>query len=138
MGKLIGAKQLHKRYDALAHAPDDLAHDWADDVAEELRARIPVKTGATRDSVRVEKVDREGAQVVASPVVFILDAGAKAHTEVPVKATVLRWGTGAPTFRPRVKHPGVRGRRFRQVAADRAFERQHPETLLTRAWNEAA
>lgn len=137
--QLIGAKQLKARLRAMRQVWKPVARRWADETVLEMKPHIPVRTGKTRKSVRRGLVTTKRATVMASRVVDFLDAGTKAHTIVPKKASVLAFDRGGTTiFAKRVNHPQTRGRRFKAAAATRALEKTDALAELTKLWNDAA
>lgn len=137
---LVGLPQLKRRIQAIAKTGDDLGRDWASATVDEMRGRIPSRTGATRESVRVGHYDERGAEVVASPVVYYIDSGTREHEITPKMAKVLRWssGSGRPTFRPSAKIPRQRARPLRDVSARAGLEKTASSDRIVRLWNDAA
>lgn len=137
---LKGAAELRKRIQAVADSGRGLSRDWAEATVDEMRGRIPVRTGATQDSVRVGRTADDGAEVVASPVVYFLDSGTREHEISPKAAKVLRWSGsgGSPIFRPAAKIPRQRPRPIRDVSARAAFAKVGSSDRIVQAWNSAA
>jgi hypothetical protein len=138
---LVGLPQLKKRIQAIAKTGDDLGRDWANATVDEMRGRIPTRTGATRESVRVGHYDERGAEVVASPVVYFLDSGTREHEVTPKIAKALRWSSGPggkPVFSRSAKIPRQRPRPLRDVSARAGLEKTASSDRIVRLWNEAA
>ena len=135
---LHGASELHRRLEAMVGAVDTVAGRWADSTAEGMRARIPRRTGATADSVRVGQSSPHGASVLGSPVVNMLASGTREHEIVPRNARVLRFKSqGRTVFSRRVLHPPTQGDPTIRAAAREALDDSFKGPVLG-AWNGAA
>lgn len=137
--ELIGAPALHRRFAALEEVGSEVGRTWAEQCLEEMRARVPVRTGATRESLHLESADSNGARITGSKVAVILDSGTTSYDVAPVSRRVLRWGgAGLPTFRPRARHPRLRGLNYRRAAAEHAIESERTTSVIVDKWNGAA
>jgi hypothetical protein len=123
----------------VGEAGADIGKDWAEQAIAALRPKIPRVTGKTQESLHVEPAAGDTVRIVGSPVILILDEGAKAHPIVANNAQVLRWSSPkGPVFRARADHPQLRGRHFRGAAAAHALEDVRMDERVVRKWNEAA
>lgn len=136
---LKGGSELRARLRSLKLAFKPLGRDWADDYVRLAKPVIPERTGKTRRSVRRRNATQRKATVVASPIAYIIDAGAKAHAIKPKSGGRLVFQAGGHTiFAKKVDHPGVRARPFRKRIAHEALRRHPMAAAVITAWNEAA
>jgi hypothetical protein len=131
---LQGANELRRRLDAILKAPEQIQRKWAAATAPILRARIPVRRGVTRASVRVGSNNT----VIGNAVVNFLDAGVKAH-DITAKRGTLKFQVGSQTlFRKKVHKPRIAGRPIKKESARQGLEKLQPADQIIRLWNEAA
>jgi len=136
---LKGGPQLRARLRAIGQSFKPLGKDWADEAAQLMRARVPVKTGRLQRSIRRRNASAKKATVVAHYSAYFVDAGTKAHDVEPKKATTLRWNDGGNIrFAKKVHIPRVGPRPFRAQAAREALQRNDPLKNVIEAWNHAA
>lgn len=136
---LQGASQLMARLTAIGGAFDDMGHRWATEDVARLRARIPVRTGKTRASLKVGRADRQRATVVGSAVANILDAGARAHDIDPVHRKILKFEVRGQThFARKIHKPRQEGRHFKAQAGRQALAKVDMAGTLIGRWNGAA
>lgn len=136
---LIGATELVRRVQAVADAGGGLGRRWAEETARQMQERVAVRSGRTRESIHVGEAGASGASVVASPVVFDIDSGSRAHTIEPKTAKVLSWKAGGrPQFARRASIPRIAPRPFRERAAQAAADKTLSSDIFVDAWNGAA
>lgn len=139
MSQLKGADQLRRRINALQKAFKPIGRAWGDRTVEYMKPAIPVRTGATRRSVRVRNNTKRRTTVFASYKTNFIDAGTKAHDEVPKHALTLAFPVGGRTvFSRKVHQRGLRARPFKARAARKALAETPYRDVLTREWNGAA
>jgi len=158
--ELIGAPELHRRLKAIAAigAPGhvgrtSLSSIWAEGAADAARSRVPVRTGATRGSIR-PATRRGSPSVVGKYTVNFIDAGAKAHVEprqpglTPTgrvsrrkrgTGKILTFQVGGQTlFRKKVNKPAIAARPFKVWARDEGLRRLNWTAFVYGIWNKAA
>ena len=156
---LIGADALRRRLKALATVPSttnrqSLPARWQAATVRAARPMIPVRTGATRASIRPGGTRKGNATVVGKYTVNFIDAGSKAHVE-PRQAgltktgrvsrrklgsgKVLKFTSGGQTlFRKRVNKPRIAAHPFKKEAARKGLEHLNWATMIYGLWNKAA
>lgn len=139
MSTLKGGEQLSRRLKALKLAFKPIGRDWADETAQEMRVRVPVKTGRLRGSFRRRNATQKKATVVGHYTAYFVDAGPKPHDIVPKRAKGLVFqGRSGTIFARKVHHRGYRARPFRAAAARAGLRKAPLGDALTKAWNDAA
>lgn len=140
MTTIKGGRELRARLKAISQSFKPIGAKWADDTAKLAKARVPVRTGRLRQSIRRRNATQKRATVVAHYTAFFVDKGPKAHAIKAKRARGLVFeGRGGRTiFAPLVRHPGYHARPFRQKAADEALRRNPMATEVIKAWNQAA
>lgn len=136
---LQGGDALRARLKALRLTFKVYGRTWADATATEARARVPVRTGRLRGSIRRRNATQRRATVVGHYSANFVDAGSKAHDIRAKRSPALIFEAGGRTiFAKKVHKQRIAARRFKRPAADAAL-RKHPmsETLID-LWNEAA
>jgi len=130
---LRGATALHARFRALLRVPDTVEESWAKEAARLIRDQVPQRTGKTARSVRAT---RQG--VTGSPVVTILDQGAKAHTVEARNKQALKFNarTGV-VFSRKARKPQQRGRNFVRPAEREALQKVGSGVIVD-TWNKGA
>jgi len=136
---LKGERQLRARLRALRKVFKPIGKAWAEDTATYSRAHIPVKTGATRKSVRIRNASQKRATVVGRFPVNFIDAGTRAHDERPKRRKAMRYGTGDNVmFAKKVHHPATNARPFKKDAAQYGLRKNPMAVEVIRQWNDAA
>lgn len=94
-------------------------------IQELIRQNAPVRTGALRDSITIERVSTDTVLVGPTvPYAPFVEFGVVAHEIVPVKAQALRFQIdGETVFAKRVLHPGFEGRHFIKQSSEEAIPR---------------
>lgn len=157
---LQGAPELHRRLQAIAAigAPTGpgrttLSSIWAEGAADAARSRVPVRTGATRRSIR-PATRRGNPSVVGFYTVNFIDAGSKAHVE-PRQAGLTKTGRvsrrkvgsgkllkfqvgGKTMFRKKINKPAIAARPFKVWARDEGLRRLDWKAFVYGIWNKAA
>lgn len=94
-------------------------------VQELIRQNSPVRTGALRDSITIERTSVDTVIVgPTAPYAPFVEFGVAAHEIVPVRAEALRFTIdGETVFAKRVMHPGFEGRAFIKQSSEEAIPR---------------
>jgi len=137
---LKGGRELRARLNAISESFKPIGRNWADDTARLARARVPVRTGRLRQSIRRRNASKKRATVVAHYTAFFVDKGPKAHDIKArrAKGLVFEGRGGRTIFAKKVRHRGYAGRPFRAQAAREALDRNPAAEEIIRAWNRAA
>lgn len=136
---LKGAPQLRARLRAVRQVFKPLGRAWADETVRLAKARVPVRTGATQRSIRRRNASLRKASVVGSFVVNFIDAGTKAHDEVPKRAKAMRFQAGGKTvFAKKVHKRATAARPFKKQVARQALQTVDVAGAVIREWNRAA
>jgi len=137
---LKGGPQLRARLKAIRVAFKPIGRTWADGAVDELRQKVPVRTGKTRRSFRVKSATQRKATVVGAFTAYFIDAGPVRHTITAKHAPnlVFQGRSGRTIFAKKVNHPGYRGRPFRGRAAHEALRKNPMAQGIIDQWNRAA
>lgn len=136
---LKGSKELQARLAAIRVVWKPIARKWGSADVEEMRQRVPVRTGRLRKSFRVTSVSGKKVRVGGHFTAYFVDAGPRPH-DIAAKGTgslVFRGRRGL-VFAKRVHHRGYAARPFRQRAAETALDRTNLKQTLIDEWNRAA
>jgi hypothetical protein len=115
-----------------------MARDLGEAMVDAARSRVAVRTGRTRGSIRLGRVNEDGADVVGSAVAVILDRGFKAHT-IRAHGSALRFSQGGRTiFARQADKPPKAGTNFLRAALRDVPRRVKAEDKIVDAWNRAA
>jgi hypothetical protein len=132
---LIGADDLRKRIAAVLTAPEQIQRRWATETVPILRARIPVKTGESRDSVRSGS---KPGTIVGSASINFIDAGVREH-DITARSGVLKFQKGGQTFfRKKVHKPRQAPHPIKADAARDGLEKLDPANTIIDLWNRSA
>ena len=136
---LQGASQFKARLKALRTAFKPYARAVGDTAVPLMRSRIPVRTGKTRNSVRVRNSTERKMTIVANfPAIFI-DKGTKAHDEKPRRFKAIKFeGGNGPVFTKKVHHPRTAAKPFAARSMTEAVRKHPMADELIKAWNAAA
>jgi hypothetical protein len=150
---LKGAPELHRRIKAIVTVPNWVGRQWAEQTTRVAKPMIPVKTGATRASVRPQFKGKQ-ARVVGKYTVNFIDAGAKAHDEPRSRFTktgrlrrgkaagsgkTLKFNSGGMTlFRRKIHKPQQTAHPFKKRAAAEGLRKVSPLREIIARWNRAA
>jgi hypothetical protein len=157
---LLGGAELHKRLKALASVPAASGNAgfgrlWQNATVRAARPMIPVRTGATRASIR-PGLNRKGTvTVVGKYTVNFIDAGSKAHVEprqfskfTPTgriskrkrgSGKVLKFQVGGQTmFRRKVNKPKIAAHPFKKAAGRKGLDAANWSEFIIGLWNKAA
>lgn len=134
-----GVDALERRIRAVGDTAEQVQKDWGDEAVKALRSATPRRTGATQDSIQLDRFGpgANETRITGSPVVIFLDVGTKQHT---VEGSgLLRWqGRDSIVFRKSATIPRQRGRHFRADAARKALEQVDMPAVCVSKWNGAA
>lgn len=136
---LQGKRELTARLKALRGAFKPYARAVGDAAVPLMRSRVPVRTGKTRNSIRVRNsTERRMTIVAAFPAIFI-EKGTKEHNEKPRRFRAIKFeGGSGPVFTKKVHHPRTAAKPFAARSMQEAI-RKHPlGDELIKAWNSAA
>lgn len=134
-----GSPELRARLKAIKVAFKPLGKGWAKDTASYARGHVPLRTGRLQRSIRVKNASQRRATVVGHYSANFVDAGAKAHTEVPRKARNLVFTSqGRTIFSKKVHKPRIAARPFKRRAALEGLRKNPMAEAVVRQWNEAA
>lgn len=136
---LKGKPEFRARLRSIRLAFKPAGRAWGSDAVKELDRRTPRRTGKTATSYRIRNNTQRKTTVVGSYIANFIDAGSKAHTEVPKRAKVLRFQAGGRTvFAKKVHKPRIGPRRFKRAAALAALQKNPLAKELIDQWNKAA
>jgi len=136
---LRGSPELRARLKAIRLVFKDSGRAWADETARIAKPMVPVRTGATRASIRRRNASQRLATVVGNYPVNFIDAGTKAHDIKAKRVSVLKFQTdGGTLFRKKVHKRATTGNRFKARAAQEGLRRVDPLDHMVDLWNEAA
>jgi hypothetical protein len=151
---LQGAPELLRRIRAIKTIFRTAGAAWQDETSRYARAHIPVRTGATRASVRGGTLTGTRAKVVGKYTVNFIDAGSKAHDEPRSRFTktgrlrrgkaagtgkVLKFQRGGQTmFRRKVSKRAIAARPFKKESGREGLRKVALLDRLIKLWNEAA
>ena len=134
-----GISQLQGRLAAIGETFKPYGKKWADTTADEMRHRVPVRTGRLRDSFKRKSATKKRAVVGGHYTSNFVDAGSKAHDIFPKNAPNLVFqAKGRTIFAKKVHKQRIAARPFKRAAALAAI-RKHPlKQELIDQWNKAA
>ncbi len=136
---LKGSPELRARLKALRVTFKPLGKAWAEDTRDAAKRRVRKRTGKTAASFRVRNATQRRATVVGDFVANFIDAGTKAHDEVPKNAQALRYGSqGNTRFARKVHKPRTAAHPFKRASALEGLEKNPMAEAVIRQWNEAA
>ncbi len=139
MSGLKGGAELRKRFRAIGQTFKPYGKLWADEAADEMRRRVPVKTGRLKKSVRRKNATARKATVVAHYTANFVDAGSKAHDIEAKKAGHLIFKEGGRTiFAKKVHKQRIAARPFKAQAAQAALAKHPMSDTMIQLWNRAA
>ncbi len=153
---LQGADGLRRRLHAISApaARNAFARQWQEATVRAAQPMIPVRTGATRASIRPGRTRAGNATVIGRFTINFIDAGSKEHTEPRSRFTatgrlrrgkaagtgkVLKFQAGGQTiFARKVNKRRIAARPFKHAAALKGLETANFATRLLALWNRAA
>ncbi len=137
--QLKGAKELRARLNAIKQTWKPVARKWGKTDVEEMRTKVPVKTGRLRRSFRVTSVSGKRVRVGGHFTGYFVDAGPKPHDITAKRGGHLIFkAQGRTIFARKVHSRGYRARPFRQKAAVEALRKNPMAKELIDLWNKAA
>jgi hypothetical protein len=110
---------------------------WATDTVHLAQQRVPVRTGATRRSIRVRNASQKRAVVVAIWGARFIEGGTRAHDEKPRRKRAMRFHAQGTIFAKRVHKPATRAQPFLKPSAIDALAKNPMAAELIRLWNAA-
>ena len=136
---LQGAQELRRRLKAIRLVFKDAGRDWGDETASQMRRRIPVVTGATRDSIRRTNASQRKAVVGGSYIANFIASGSKAHDITPKNFSTLKFEDGGRTvFARKVHKRAIAGRPFKRASANEGLKKVNLFKRFVDLWNKAA
>jgi hypothetical protein len=137
---LQGADGLRARLAALPGVRLPIGRSWGTETVRQARQRIRVRTGKTRDTLRLASATEEGARIEGSRVAVILDRGAQAHdiSAKPGGTLAFDLPGGLTVFAKKVHKPRQQGDGFLGQSAREGLRKTHMADELVRAWNGAS
>ena len=151
---LQGADALRRRLKAIGNVPREAGRDWQRATVAYARLHIPIRTGATRASIRPGVISQKKVTVVGKYTINFIDAGAKAHEEPRSRFTktgrrrrgkaagtgkVLKFQIGGKTFfRRKVLKRAQAAHPFKHEAADVGLRFSNLGDRIITEWNKAA
>ena len=152
--QLDGAKELQARLAAISDTKQILGTVGLRAVAE-AKALVPRRTGNLGRTIRLGRVDKDSAEVLAGGKLKVgyaaaVEFGTRAHVIRPRRARVLAWGGprtlagglrrgGRPTnFAMKVNHPGSRAKPYLIPGIRKALRDAGIKAHIRDAWNRAA
>lgn len=137
---LKGGPELRARLKAIRLTFKDYGRKWADSTADEMRTRVPRRTGRLYKSIRRKSATQRKATVVAHYSANFVDAGTKAHDIRARKGghLIFQVDGGRTIFARKVHKQRIGPRRFKRASALAAMRRHPPSDELVRLWNDAA
>ena len=137
--RITGTPELKRRLAAIEQTFKPIGRTWADTTAQEMRTAVPVRTGKLRASFRRRNATAKKATVVGNFTAYFVDAGTKAHVEVPKnKPSMVFKVQGRTVFSKKVMHPRTRPQPFRQRSADEGLRKTDMPKQLIDLWNHGA
>lgn len=136
---LKGSRELQARLKAIREVWKPIARKWGRSDVEEMRARVPVRSGRLRKSFRVTSVSGKKVRVGGHFTAYFVDAGPKPHTiTAKGSGSLVFKGRKGTVFAKRVHSRGYRARPFRQRAAEEALRKNPMAQEVIDLWNRAA
>lgn len=137
---LRGGRELKARLKAMQTAWKPIGRKWGRSDVQEMRARVPVRTGRLRKSFRVTSSTGKRVRVGGHFTGYFVDKGPKPHVINPKRPgghLIFRAG-GRTIFARQVHSRGYRGRPFRLRAAQEAMRKNPMAQTVIDEWNRAA
>ena len=101
-----------------------LNEQLAEHAYEEMRKRVPVRTGTLKASIVKHVRDFESIVGPTVPYAIYVEYGTRPHIIRPVNASVLAFEVGGRTiFTPIVRHPGTKPQPFMRETAEEVKKR---------------
>ena len=137
--KVSGTKQLNARLKAIRQTFKPAGKEWAEETVNQMRSRVPQKSGRLHRSFRVKNATQRKATVAGHYTAFFVDKGTVAHVIKPRKSPSLIFRVeGRTIFTKKVNHPRTRAQPFRERASHEALRRRPMAATLIKLWNRAA
>ena len=112
---------------------------WADSTADEMRNRVPRRTGRLAKSFRRKNATQKRATVFGHYTANFVDAGSKAHDIFAKRSPALVFPLeGLTIFARKVHKQRIQARRFKRPAAEAALRKHPMHEALIGEWNRAA
>lgn len=136
---LQGSSELRARLAALRGAGRPIARSLGTETVTQARGRVRVRTGRTRDTLRLGTVTEHAAQILGSAVAVILDRGARERDIEPRARDSLKFTVnGRTVFSKRVHKPRQAGDGFIATSGREAARKAPIADAVIDAWNGAA
>jgi hypothetical protein len=152
--QLDGAEELQRRLAAISDTRQLLGVIALRAVAE-AKALVPRRTGNLGRTIRLGRVDKDSAEVLAGGKLKVgyaaaVEFGTKAHVIRPRRRKALAWGgsrtlagglrkgSRATNFATKVNHPGTRAQPYLIPGIRKALRDAGIKAHIRDAWNRAA
>lgn len=113
--------------------------NWAEDTKNLASSRVKVRTGKTKQSIRVKNASMRRAAVEAREGARFLEGGTQAHTMTVRRFEAMRFNAGGlPRFAKKVRHPGAPKQPFLRNSGADVLHRMPMAQELIKLWNKAA
>lgn len=137
MSSLQGGPELKARLKAIRLTFKQYGRIWSDAAAEDMRRRVPVRTGRLRGSIRRKSATQRRATVVGHYTANFVDAGSKEH-DIEGRPLLIFQSGGRTIFARKVHKQRIGARRFKRPAALEAIRRNPMHETMIDLWNRAA
>jgi len=136
---LKGAPELRRRLKAIKTVFKPVGREWGERTVHLAQRRVRVRTGKTRQSIRIKNASQKRAAVEARGGARFLEAGTQGHDLNAKRFEAMKFNVGGlPRFAKRVKHPGMRPQPFLHESARDALKETPILQHLIELWNKAA
>lgn len=137
---LKGTPQLRSRLRAIRLAFKDYGRNqWGPETVKLARARVVVRTGRTRNSIRIKSATQRKASVQATGGARFLESGTKEHDERARRKRAMKFQAGGRTVFAKKVHKGrAAAKPFLRNSAAEALAKHPPTDQLVKNWNAAA
>ncbi len=136
---LKGSRELRARLAAIKETWKPIAKTWGKADVQEMRTRVPVRTGKLRRSFRVTSATGKRVRVGGFYTAYFVDSGPKPHViKAKGKGRLIFQAGGRTIFTRAVHHRGYRARPFRKRAAEEALRKNPMAQTVIDEWNRAA
>jgi hypothetical protein len=137
---LRGVRELRARLTAIESPkiPREVADQWAHESVALMQRNVRVRTGATKRTIRIQRVSTRGAAVEAGGATKFLEGGTPPHV-IEGRGKRLKFEKGGRTiFAKRVHIPRVRPHAYFRKSARAVLRAQKNAAKVIGAWNKAA
>jgi len=135
-----GASALRSRFRQAKLAFKDYGrNEWGPETVKLAKARVVVRTGATRNSIRIKSATQRRAVVQATRGARFLESGTQAHDEKARKKLAMKFAANSGTvFAKKVHKRSTPAKPFLRRSAEDAFRKHNFHDVLVTHWNAGA